>query len=232
MVLRQGSGIPLDEETGEAIDSDEEEPERPRRTLFRELIQTVLLAALIYFVLTSIIPPYQVDGASMSPNLQNGERLFVNRSVYFHFDLNEILNWLPNEHRQRRHEIYLFHQPRRGEIIVFHPPVDSDKPYIKRVIGLPGDTITFHGGHVYVNGTRLNEPYIDGPITFCSGPMHCEVGPIPAGYVFVLGDNRMNSADSRYFGLVKMDSIIGKAWIANWPIKDIGFAPNYSFPGQ
>ena len=211
-------------------EQDPAEPAPPRRRMTREIIESLLLALLIYALVIALIPPFQVEGASMSPNLQNGERLLVNRGIYFHFDLNRLWNLLPGEDRHSQHIVYPFDSPHRGDIIVFNPPVASDKPYIKRVIGLPGETVSFHGGYVYINGQRLDEPYIDGPITRCFGGEYCRVGPIPPGKVFVLGDNRTNSSDSRYFGLVSINSIIGKAWIANWPPKDIGRVPNYAFP--
>ena len=207
-------------------------PARPRRRLVREVIESVALALLIYALVVAFIPPFQVEGASMSPNLQNGERLLVNRGIYFHFDVNQLLNLLPGENRHSKHVVYPFDTPHRGDIIVFNPPVPSDKPYIKRVIGLPGETVTFHGGYVYIDGKRLDEPYIAGSITRCGRGEYCHIGPIPAGEVYVLGDNRTNSSDSRYFGPVPIDRIIGKAWIANWPPKDIGRVPNYAFPQQ
>lgn len=216
--------------------SDEHAP-TPRRgnhpliRTIRELVETLLLAALLYVGVRTFILPYQVEGASMTPNLQNRERLLVNRGAYAHFDANNLWNLLPWEERAGNSEVYPFDPPQRGDIIVFNPPQQSDKPYIKRIIGLPGDTVSFTAGHVFVNGEALEEDYIDGAITDCNG-RYCDVGPIPEGSVYVLGDNRTNSTDSRRFGLVTMERIIGKVFFANWPLDDIGPLPDADYPDE
>jgi signal peptidase I len=200
----------------------------PRRSLgrsVREFAETLLLAAAIYFGVQAFVPPYAVDGASMDPTLhdgEHGERLLVNRSVYAHFDFNRLWNLLPLPDRGEVNVVYPFHRPERGDVIVFYPPTRSDKPYIKRVIGLPGDQIGFAEGYVLINGQRLDEPYIDGPITFCAGKRQCDL-TVPPDTVYVLGDNRDNSLDSRVFGPVSLDAIVGQAWLTNWPPSDFGF---------
>jgi signal peptidase I len=205
-------------------------PERSRtlgRTV-RELIETLLLAACIYLGIQLIVPPYAVDGASMNPTLANGERLLVNRSAYAHFDANALWRLIPGVERTGADMVYPFDRPRRGDIVVFHPPVVSDRPYIKRVIGLAGDKIRFEDGFVYVNGERLNEPYQATPETFCTGEAHCRL-VVPESAVYVLGDNRTNSADSRFFGPVSLDAIVGKAWLANWPLDQFGIIPAVTY---
>ncbi len=197
----------------------------------RDIVETLLLAAILYVGVRSFVLPYQVEGASMTPNLHNRERLLVNRSAYSHFDANALWNLLPGEDRTGNSEVYPFDPPQRGDIIVFTPPQQSDKPYIKRIIGLPGDTVTFTAGHVFINGEALDEEYIDGPITECEGS-HCDVGPIPDDSVYVLGDNRTNSTDSRRFGLVTMDRIIGKVFFTNWPLDDIGPVSQADYPDE
>ena len=201
--------------------------QRQRRGVVREVGETLLLAVLLYSVVRALVIPYQVEGASMDPNLQNGERLFVNRNAYFHLDLNHWLNWIPGVDRAGADIIYPFDGPERGDIVVFNPPVrGADKPYIKRIIGLPGETVTFRDGNVFINGQPLDEPYIDGAITRCDRGARCVLGPIPAGHVAVLGDNRGHSRDSRDFGVVPNDAIIGKAVFANWPAEDFGRLPS------
>ncbi|HET8523185.1 MAG TPA: signal peptidase I [Thermomicrobiales bacterium] len=194
-----------------------------------EILKTVALAAVIFIIARALILPYEVDGSSMVPNLQNHERVLVNQTVYYHFDVNKLINLLPGEDRTTTHEIFPFHSPSRGDIVVLHPPVQTDKPYIKRVIGLPGETITFRNGSVFINGTKLDEPYLHNVPTYCFRSEFCDIGPIPAGYVFVLGDNRTNSSDSRYFGPVKIDDIVGKAWFTNWPLGTFGRLPHYKY---
>lgn len=195
-----------------------------------EFVRTILLAALVFIGARLFVLPYEVEGASMTPNLHDRERVLVNRSVYYHFDLNSLLNRIPGVHVEGERVIYPFHSPERGDIVVLRPPVrGSTEPYIKRVIGLAGETVSFKDGYVYIDGKRLSEPYINGPITECDVERGCHAGMVPAGYVFVLGDNRDNSADSRSFGFVEIDEIIGKAWFANWPLDSIGFLPSYDY---
>jgi|GEM_PF-192028 len=197
-----------------------------------EFVRTIILAALVFIGARMFVLPYEVDGASMTPNLHDRERVLVNRSVYYHFDLNSWLNKIPGVQVGGPRVIYPFHSPERGDIVVLHPPVqNSSEPYIKRVIGLAGETISFQDGWVYIDGKKLDEPYINGPITDCDLDRGCHTGTVPVGYVFVLGDNRDNSADSRSFGFVKIDEIIGKAWFANWPLDRIGILPSYDYAG-
>ena len=206
----------------------------------REIVETILLAVVIFVAVRLVVLNFRVDGMSMSPNLDNGEMLLVNRNVYFHFDLNGVLNWVPGIEREGEDIVYPFHPPERGDIVVFDPPVErSEKPYIKRVIGLPGEEISIREGHVYVDvnpsdgvdGVRLEEPYLEGERTRCNrGESSCTIGVVPEGSVLVLGDNRDNSSDSRQFGMVDVDRIIGKAWFAYWPTDDIGLVPHYDYP--
>lgn len=212
-------------------------PSRPTRSSsvgrgVSEFVRTIMLAALVFVGARLFVLPYEVDGMSMTPNLHDQERVLVNRSVYYHFDLNTWLNKIPGVQVDGARVIYPFHSPERGDIVVLHPPVKgSTQPYIKRVIGLAGETVSFKDGWVYINGNRLDETYINGPITECDTGRYCEAGTVPAGYIFVLGDNRENSADSRSFGFVKIDEIIGKAWFANWPLSSIGILPSYDYSG-
>jgi signal peptidase I len=196
----------------------------------REIVETLLLALVIFVAVRALVLNFRVDGSSMYPNLHNGEMLLVNRNVYFHFDLNKVINLIPGEDRAGQRIVYPFHPPRRGDIIVFKPPVASEKPYIKRVIALPGETVEVKpDGYVYVNGVRLDEPYIQGGITKCT-QSKCERQTVPKGYVYVLGDNRRNSSDSRIFGFVDIDNIIGKAWLTYWPLDRFGLVPHYDYP--
>lgn len=197
-----------------------------------ELVRTVLLAAIVFVGARTVVLPYEVEGASMTPNLHDRERVLVNRTVYFHFDVNRWIDWLPGVDAKGTREIYPFHPPQRGDVIVLDPPVNTSQPYIKRVIGLPGESIGFEGGYVYIDGVKLDEPYINGAITECERGPNCAIDKIPEGYVYVLGDNRDNSSDSRVFGLVKIEDIVGKAWFTNWPLTDIGLVPHYTYDGN
>ncbi len=194
-----------------------------------DIVETLLLALLIFVAVRSVVLNFRVDGESMSPNLDSGEMLLVNRTVYWNFDLNAILDRLPFVDRPDERIVFPFHPPQRGDIVVLHPPVDNGKPYIKRVIGLPGERLSIHDGAVYINGERLEEPYLHGVATTWSGALGQQEIVIPEGQVYVLGDNRSNSSDSRAFGPIAIDEIIGRAWIAYWPKDDIGilFTPSY-----
>lgn len=192
-------------------------------------IRFVSTIIAIVLLIRAFVSPFEVDGRSMTPNLHNHDRVFVNRARYLHIDVNKVLNILPGVDREGSDIWFPFDPPKRGEIVVLNPPLESDKPYIKRVIGLPGESIAFHDGYVYINGQKLNEPYIGGAITFCDGRKWCSIDHIPDGMVYVLGDNRRDSEDSRYFGPVSIDALIGKAWLTNWPLGDAGRIPSYDY---
>jgi signal peptidase I len=182
----------------------------------REIVETLLLAALIFFLVRLVVLNFKVDGQSMTPNLHNEQMLLVNRNAYQHIDL-------------QGYTFYPFDPPERGDIVVFNPPTESEKPYIKRIIGLPGDEVTFGNGHVFVNGEMLEEDYIRDR-TNCRRNEYCDV-VVPPGTVYVLGDHRTNSSDSRVFGPVPIENVIGKAWLSYWPVSDIGFVPHEEYPG-
>ncbi len=173
----------------------------------REALITLGLAALLYVGLTFIVQNSPVLGSSMEPTLrESGQRLLVSRVAYW------------------------FGEPQRGDIITFNPPEDwanpTGRPFIKRVIGLPGETVEIKNGKVYINGEPLDEPYLDSsqPMTRTMPAM-----TVPPGYYFVLGDNRNVSEDSSYYReAIPRSSIIGKAWLSIWPPGTWGLAPNYS----
>ncbi len=201
---------------------------KKKPSALREIIETLLLAFLIFVAVRSLVLNFRVDGSSMVPNLHNSEMLLVNRNVYMHFDLNKWLDYIPGQDHDQPRIVYPFHPPERGDIIVFNPPTLSDKPYIKRVIGLAGETVEIKNGAVYIDGVKLDEPYIQDGITECN-QVNCTPWKIPDGYIFVMGDNRRNSSDSRIFGPVKIDSIIGKASLTYWPFRDFGLVPHYDY---
>lgn len=209
------------------------EPKSAPKTMaraIREILETVALAALIFFGVRLLVLNFKVDGQSMMPNLINNELLLVNRNSYGEIDLNKWLNKIPGVDREGTWVVWTFDPPEQGDIIVFNPPNGDDKPYIKRVIATEGQHVTFADEHVYVDGERLDEPYITKP-TECDGREYCDV-VVPEDNVFVLGDNRTASSDSRYFGPVPIDSIIGKAIFTYWPMKEVGLVPHYDYPGD
>jgi signal peptidase I len=161
----------------------------------RDILETVLPAFLIVLVVNVFLAQAtRVEGQSMEPNLHNDQRLVIEKVSYH------------------------FHPPRRGDIIVIKlPSRHSDPPLIKRVVGLPGETIEVRDGHVYVDGHVLEESYLN-QLTFGDQPPHT----ISSGHVFVLGDNRGASNDSRAFGEVALSDIVGRAWLRYWPPDQAG----------
>lgn len=210
---------------GAPLDGSEPAGGRRAFTFARELIETVLLTLVIFVAVRTLVVNFRVDGESMSPSLANGQYLLVNKAIFFHFDLNALRNILPGQDRQGKDEVYLFHPPQRGDIIVFDPPLRSDKPYVKRVIGLPGDRIAVRDNKVYVNGTGIDENYISAPPRY-TYPLNGGEFIVPAGSIFVLGDNRNNSSDSHVFGQVPLDNVIGKAIVSYWPPEGFGIIPH------
>jgi len=173
------------------------------RTFLREVLITVIIALVIFLLLHATVQSFVVVGSSMEPNSQNGERLVTNKLVY------------------------KFHEPERGEVIVFHPPNNQRTDYIKRVIATPGDSVEVKNGAVYVNGTKLNEPYIKEPPTYTLTERK-----IPENEYFVLGDNRNNSNDSHNGWTVPRQNIIGKAWLVFWPPNEWGLVHHYPLQEQ
>ncbi len=188
----------------------------PRASAARELFETLIIAALLFFGMRLIMPAVVVDGVSMVPSLQNGEHLLENRLAYRNIEIG-------------RTKYYLFHPPKRGDIVVINPPIAHDKPFIKRIIGLPGDTILIRNSNVMVNGVALHETNISAPPTYNYPPDGLPYTLGPDEY-FVLGDNRNASEDSHFFGPIHSSAIMGKTWIAFWPRLDIGFLKRPVYP--
>jgi signal peptidase I len=163
-------------------------------------ILIIVLALLFSFLIrTYIIQPYRVDMTSMVSTLYPNDLVLVDKLSY------------------------RLHQPSRGDVIVFQPPLDTKDKYIKRIIGLPGETIEIKNNTVYINEKPLNEPYINSPML---GDM--QLTEIPDGYIFVMGDNRSVSLDSRSFGSVRISSVVGKAVVVYWPLNHLETLCAYS----
>jgi signal peptidase I len=205
----------------------EPEPFRPRRgrrwfVLGRELVETLLLALLIFLAVRSAVQNFKVEGESMLPSLENGQYIIVNKLAYAQIDLDKF-DWIPFFDPGDNPAHHLFGTPERGDVIVFQSPSNPDRDFIKRVIGVPGDTVEIRSGIVYVNEEPLEESYI-------TGNTGCPCGPwvVEPGRYFVLGDHRNNSSDSRVIGTIREDAIVGKALFSYWPLSEVGLAPNHS----
>ncbi len=167
-----------------------------------DILETVVfIGSLFIVVYLFIVQPNQVKGASMEPSFYSGEYILTSKVTY------------------------RFRSPHRGDVIVFKAPTNQDIDYIKRIIGLPGDKIMVKNAIVYVNGTPLNETYISDKTNLWEGGYLKDGMPItiPPGDIFVLGDNRPRSSDSREFGPVPEDSIIGQVFYRYFPANKMGF---------
>ena len=160
------------------------------KRLGMDILETIVLAIVLYFGINALSARVRVDGFSMIPTLQNGEYILVNKLAY------------------------KTGQPNRGDIIVFRLPGDESQDLIKRVIGLPGDTIHVGDGILTINGEKLNEPYI------AQAPLYSGDWVVPSDNLFVLGDNRNDSRDSHQWGLLPYENIIGKSVVIYWPPAD------------
>jgi signal peptidase I len=172
----------------------DEYPERTKssRKWFVDFLETILLSVVLFLGINAISARIRVESISMMPGLNPGNFVIVNKLGYKLGD------------------------PSRGDIIVFRLPSDPSQRYIKRVIGLPGEEISIRGGSVLMNGQKIIEPYV-GVTTSRGGSWN-----VPADSYFVMGDNRNNSSDSRVWGYVPAENIIGKAVIVYWPPQEWG----------
>ena len=152
-----------------------------------DVVETVVLAVVLFIGINAVSARVRVDGQSMRPTLEDGEFLLVNKTVYFFGDVS------------------------RGDIVVFHFPLNPEEELIKRVIGLPGDSVSVQNSQVFVNGQMLNEPYIS------QAPLYSGEWVVTEGHLFVLGDNRNNSNDSKDWGLLPRENVVGKAVLIYWP---------------
>jgi signal peptidase I len=190
-------------------------PPPPGKTFWREVLETVLLTIMIFFLVKGLVANFRIQGSSMEPSFHTNQLVLVNKAAYFHFDLNSWARLIPGVHPQNQNSVWLFGGPKRGDVIIFEPPDIQDEDYIKRVIGLPGDKVEVKDGVVYVNDTPLNEPYIkEAPFS----PYNAVV--VPPNNLFVMGDNRNASRDSRSFNMLPVDKIVGKAMVVYWPFGD------------
>jgi signal peptidase I len=216
------AAYPGSEPPGEPVAATVLRSRRPRgRTVARELVETLLLALLVFLAVRASFQNFKVDGNSMYPTLENGEFLIVNKLVYSEVDVDKLSKFLPFLDSGNSPKRYVFHGPERGDIVVLQDPRDPSVDLIKRVIGLPGETVEIVNGVVFVNGLMLEEPYITEPWHYTGSQV-----VLGSDEYFVMGDNRDNSKDSRSVGAIPKDLIIGKAMLTYWPANDFGRAPN------
>ena len=186
--------------------------------LAREILEAVLLALVVLIVLQATVRNFKVEGSSMAPTLESGQFLVVDQASFLKFDRERLSRVVPFWKVDDAEPEFVFTLPDRGEIIVFRYPRDTTKDFVKRVLGLPGETVEVRSGTVYVNGEAIREQYLrrlDGS----------SVPPLILGEkeYYVIGDNRRNSNDSRAWGAVPEENIVGRVWLVYWPWDDIHF---------
>lgn len=181
-------------------------PASPSRTraFLREVLETVILTIVIYAVVNFATGRYRVEGDSMLPTVHPNEYVLLDKLSY------------------------MLRQPERGEIVVFHYPYDPERDFIKRVIGLPGETISIANGVVTVTQTngaqiQLDEPYISAP------PNYTNTWTVGPDEFFVLGDNRNNSSDSHSWGMLKREFLVGRALFVYWPLPALRAVDHYDY---
>ena len=187
-----------------------------RRTL-REILRTVLLTLILFAGLQGTIQNVRVDGFSMRPTLDENQYLLVNKLAYSQISLANLSTYIPFVDLGDEESSYLFDPPQRGDVVVFRFPVDPSRDFVKRVIAVPGDSVEIRDGNVLVNGAALKESYtLEDPraISMSEQIMGTEE-------YFVLGDNRLQSNDSKNWGPVPLENIIGKVWVSYWPLSEI-----------
>jgi signal peptidase I len=189
--------------------------QRPALGCLFEVVETLVLTVLIFLgIQTFVAQPYRVQQSSMEVTLLQDQYVLVDKLTP---------HWAPYG---------------RGDIIVFDPPESwspaGSVPFIKRIIGLPNDTVELREGKVYVNEVMLDEPYINTdegvPQTTDASPGGASEWVVPDGQLLVMGDNRQNSADSRVFGPIEVSHVIGRAWLRYWPFDVFGVLPTPTHP--
>ncbi|KKU87470.1 MAG: Signal peptidase I [Microgenomates group bacterium GW2011_GWF2_47_9] len=169
-----------------------------------DFIETIVVSLAIFaLVYMFLFQPHQVDGQSMEPTFHNNEYILTDKLSY------------------------RLHAPKRGDVVVFHSPQDQRVDFIKRIVGVPGDTLMIQGGHVYLNGEKLAETYINDPGKVLPGKFMKEGQSlkVPSDNYLVMGDNRLHSSDSREWGLVTKQGIVGRAFFRYWPVPAFGVLP-------
>lgn len=182
--------------------AEQEQPINWKRFLL-DILETLVLAVVLFFGINAVSARVRVDGFSMKPTLQDGEYILINKLAY------------------------KLGKPMRGDIVVFVFPMNPEEDLIKRIIGLPGDTISITGGVLTINGVAVAEPYINAP------PAYSGTWQVSEGELFVLGDNRNDSRDSHQWGLLPVENVIGRAVLIYWPPEEwqvIEHTPQVSIP--
>ncbi len=202
----------------------------------QSVLVTLLLAAIVFVLIYTSFQNYQVEGTSMSPNVEDGQFIIVNKAAYRRFSFKPISDWFFFLDRDKDGYVEPFGEPQRGEVVVFKRDAEPGRNFIKRVIGLPGETIEVCGqgngtsalcagaepGAVFIDGVRLDESYLPR-----LGNRGVPSTHIESGHYFVFGDERVGSYDSRAWGMLPRGNIIGKAWFSYFPFNEVGIVTSH-----
>ena len=198
--------------------------ETEERSSWREYGEALVMAIVLALVIrTFVVQAFKIPSGSMLPTLEVGDHLLVNKFIY-----GVRIPYLGKR-------LFEFHEPQRNDVIVFIYPEDRTKDFIKRVKGLPGDTLEIRNKVVYINGKRDEDPYAYfSPNSGSNRSPRDNFGPIviPPGQVFVMGDNRDHSHDSRFWGTVPIPEILGKAFLLYWSWDSEHFRPRWGRIGM
>ena len=192
--------------------------------IVRELLEALVLALIVLFMIQISAQNYRVHGQSMEPTLEDAQYLMVNKLSYLRMDLERLSQLVPFWDSQQgavRHTPFAG-PPERGDIIVFQRAGGAERNFVKRVIGLPGERVEIRNGQVFIDREELEEPYLIpssrfGDMLCIPHSSNCRVGE---NEYFVLGDNRTDSQDSRSWGSIREDDIVGEVWFTYWPFCD------------
>jgi signal peptidase I len=166
------------------------------KSVLREIVETIILTVVIFFLIQTVVRNFRVVGTSMEPNLHDSQYLIVDKLSY------------------------RLSEPQRGDVIVFEPPNRPGEDYVKRVVAVPGELVEVRNGQVLVNDQPLQESYVVYPASYSMSPRR-----VGSEELFVLGDNRNSSSDSHNWGMLSQDKVVGKAWISYWPPRQWGIIP-------
>ena len=186
-------------------------------SIVREFLEAIVLALVVFLVIQTSVQNFKVEGSSMQPTLEGGQYLLVNKLVYFRIDKERLSRIIPFWRVDNSEQSFAVHPPERGEVVVFRFPKDPSRDFVKRVIGVPGESVEIRNGTVFVNGQALDEPYLTSHDRSDMGQIF-----LRDGQYFVLGDNRSGSNDSRNWGPVPEENFLGKVWIIYWPLSRWG----------
>ncbi len=178
----------------------------------KELVEAAYIGALVFIAIQLAVVNFRVEGSSMRPTLLPGHYLMVNKLVYFPVDTHRMGMVIPFWQPAEPGRVYLGRAPQQGDVVVFDYPEDPQRQFVKRVIGGPGQRVQITDGRVRVDGEALDEPYLRGNSTRDMHPVL-----LNENEYFVMGDNRNGSQDSRHWGPLPEDHIIGKVWAIYWP---------------